>query len=69
MGFFFVSKKGEGKWVFIFWEKLMGYGYVLGFCFVFFFASNVEVTVFLKNLIRYKTIIFTNGKKKLWEGC
>lgn len=46
-----MSKKGEGKWVFIFWEKLMGYGYVLGFCFVFFFASNVEVIVFLKNLI------------------
>lgn len=34
-----------------FLEKLMGYGYVLGFCFVFFFTSNVEVIVFLKNLI------------------
>lgn len=32
-----------------FLEKLMGY--VLGFCFVLFFASNVKVIVFFKKLI------------------
>lgn len=51
MGFFLCLKRGRGNECLFFWEKLMGYGYVLGFCFVFFFASNVEVIVFLKNLI------------------
>lgn len=33
----FVSKKGGGEMSVYFLEKLMGYGYVLGFCFVFRF--------------------------------